>query len=134
MFQGNDNPMFSNLNSTVGDSMFGMLGAPDSQKGLPDGAAIKAASAAASMDDVRAEFGSVNAEVYDLTDEEDMARYRLDREHITVGTNMSTHMMLDYERQFVKTPDGVKVIVYMEWAVLGIKEQPVKPIGKAEDQ
>lgn len=117
----------------IGDTMFQSLGEPNKYKLMPDPEEMKRR-----MDEAqhvrRAELKCVETRTYDLSDTTQTLQYCKDREYLLVGMAMNTHMLLNYDKQFVATASPPRWMAHMEWAEFELKQTDVPPIRSAEEQ
>ena len=114
-------------NFDVGQSMFEHLGQPPSGRLGPD----EMAQAMERLQvDRKVELKEVIARTYDLGDEGQHEQYQLDMEHIYLGLQLKTHMLLQREPlQFVNDKDGPRYIAHMQWVEFRLLEEPVPTVG-----
>jgi hypothetical protein len=115
------------VNLDVGESMFETMGRPPSF-------APSAEEMARAMDELRrrrkVELKEFVSRTYDLSDNKDKMQYTTDMEHIMLGTNMRTHMLLDRPpKQFVTDENGSRYIAYLEWVEFRLIEETVPTVG-----
>lgn len=132
-FQDDDTngAMLSGFGS-VGDAMFESLGKPDRTKLLPDPNEMRRKMDAAQFIR-RADVKCIQAFTYDLSNPDDRQRYCIHREHLYIGTAMSTHVLLQYERKLVPDFNPPRTVVFMEWMELELKETAVQPVPSSDE-
>ena len=116
------------FDGTVGESMFETMGKPPSF-------APTAAEMAKAMEDVKrvrkVELKEVVSRTYDLSNDTQRAQYVNDLEHIMVGVNLKTHVLLDRPpKQFVADALGARYVAYLEWAEFRMVEKAAPVTGE----
>lgn len=115
------------FDASVGESMFTTMGRPPSF-------APSAEDMAKAMEDVkrvrRVEMKEVVSRTYNLSDEAQRMQYTTDLEHIMLGVQLKTHVLLDRPpKQFVADDLGARYIAYLEWAEFRMVETSVPTTG-----
>ena len=112
---------------SIGESMFDTMGRPPSF-------APTAEEMAKAMEDVKrirkVELKEVVSRTYNLSDDEQRAQYTNDLEHIMLGVQAKTHILMDKPpKQFVADENGARFIAYLEWSEFRMVEKAVPTTG-----
>ena len=121
----------SSINVEVGESMFETLGKMPNSDIRPD--AEEMAERMRRMQLYRkVQLKQVVTRTYDLGDEQQREQYQMDLEHIIIGSQIHTHVLMQRPPlQFINDGGNPRYIAHLEWMEFVMQERPVPTVGAA---